>query len=70
MHSPPRSRRTRVLASVLVAIGIGFAAPGSAAADAPNAIGVAKGAAQATTDTPACETNQRPAGAGQGRKIG
>ena len=70
MHSPPRSRRTRVLASVLVAIGIGIAAPGTAAADAPNAIGVAMGAAQATPDTPACENNQRPAGAGQGRKIG
>ena len=70
MHSPPRSRRTRVLASVLVAVGIGFAVPGTAAADAPNAIGVAMGAAQVNTDTPACETNQRPAGAGQGRKIG
>ena len=70
MHCPPRLRRTRVLASVLVAAGIGFAAPGTAAADAPNAIGVAMGNAQASTDTPACENNQRPAGAGAGRKIG
>ena len=71
MHRAPRLRRPRVLASTfVVATAIAFGVPGPAAADAPNAIGVATGSAQSTPVTPAYENNQRPAGAGSGRKIG
>jgi hypothetical protein len=69
MHLPPRLRRPRVLASVLVATGIAFAAAGPAAADAPNAYGVTVGSAQAAPVTPGYDA-PRPAGAGTGRKIG
>ena len=69
MHFPPASRRTHVLASVLAAIGIAFAAAGPAAADAPNGQGVTMGNAQAAPDTPAYDA-PKPAGGGAGRKIG
>ena len=70
MHCPPRLRRPRALATVLVAAGIAFAAAGPAVADAPNAVGAAMGESQAAPVTPAYDVNQRPAGAGTGRKIG
>jgi hypothetical protein len=69
MHLPPAPRRPRVLAAVVAAVGIAFAAAGPAAADAPNANGVAAGNAQAAPETPAYDA-PRPAGGGAGRKIG
>ena len=67
MHLPPAPRR--VLAAVLAAAGIAFAAAGPAAADAPNAQGVAAGNAQAAPETPSYDA-PKPAGGGAGRKIG
>ena len=69
MVCPPRLRRSRVLATVLAAAGIAFAAAGPAAADAPNCHGVTTGNAEAAPASPAYDA-PRPAGAGTGRKIG
>ena len=71
MHRSPRSRRSHALASVVVTtLGFAFGAAGTAAADAPNCVGTTWGDAAAAPVTPAYDNNQRPAGAGTGRKIG